>query len=153
MTMQESEPDTLRERIMSIDSVSLLADGERDPMKTAREASWFSSFFNLTNTICGAGILGLPYAFANTGWILGMTFLIIAAIFSFIGMHLLTLCCAKTGFPSSLYSITRPMNKHMPTVVDALILLQLFGAGIAYLIIVGDLMPEACNQLGYVSSA
>jgi len=130
------------------DNVSLLDEDEAiDPMKTARSASWFSSFFNLANTICGAGILGLPYAFANTGWLLGFFFLLLSACFSWVGMHLLTLCCAKTGFPSSLYSVTRPMHKHAPTFVDSLILFQLFGAAVAYLIIVGDLMPEVAKQL------
>ena len=108
------------------DNISLLDEDEaQDPMKTARSASWFSSFFNLANTICGAGILGLPYAFANTGWVLGFFFLLMSAVFSWVGMHLFTLCCAKTGFPSSLYSITRPMHKHAPTFVDSLILFQL----------------------------
>ena len=35
------------------------------------DATIFSSVVNLTNSIIGSGILGLPYAFAASGWVLG----------------------------------------------------------------------------------
>jgi amino acid permease len=142
---------TIRERIMSIESVNLLMDEELDPMQTKRDGSWFSSYFNLTNTIVGAGILGLPYAYSNAGWVVGSIFLVASATFSFTGMTLLSFCAAKTGFPSTFYSVTRQMHKHMPTFVDILILMQLFGAAVAYLIIVGDLMPQACAAFNAAS--
>ena len=34
-------------------------------------ATWFSCTICLCNTLLGAGILGIPYAISNTGWILG----------------------------------------------------------------------------------
>lgn len=143
--------EIVRERIMSIESVALIADDERDPMKVHRSSEMFSGYFNMTNTICGAGLLGLPYAFANTGTVMGVFFIILAAVFSWLGISMLTLCCAKTGFPSTVYSITRPIHKHAPTFCDFLLLFQLFGAAVAYLIVVGDLMPAACSQLGFGS--
>eukprot|EP00596_Hydrurales_sp_CCMP1899_P001617 CAMPEP_0119047628 /NCGR_PEP_ID=MMETSP1177-20130426/54281_1 /TAXON_ID=2985 /ORGANISM="Ochromonas sp, Strain CCMP1899" /LENGTH=102 /DNA_ID=CAMNT_0007022455 /DNA_START=40 /DNA_END=345 /DNA_ORIENTATION=- len=32
------------------------------------KATWGSAYINLTSTVIGAGILGLPHAFAATGW-------------------------------------------------------------------------------------
>jgi len=143
-----ADPMTIRERMMSVESVSLLVNEERNPMAVERNSSWFSAYFNMTNTICGAGVLGMPYAFSECGTILGCVLLLCAACFSQLGCYLIALCCAKTGFPATIYSVTRPMHKHAPTVCDVLMLLQLFGAAVAYLIVVGDLMPGSCAQLG-----
>lgn len=146
-----SDPEqmTMRDRIMSIESVSLVLDEERNPMAVQRNSSWFSAYFNMTNTICGAGVLGMPYAFSQCGTILGCFFLFCAACFSQLGCYLIVLSCAKTGFPATVYSVTRPMHKHAPTVCDLLLLTQLFGAAVAYLIVIGDLMPGSCEQLGF----
>ena len=43
-----------------------------------QKASVLVSFIVLANNILGSGMLGLPYAYSNTGWYLG-SFLIIAA--------------------------------------------------------------------------
>ena len=53
------------------EGIQNIVEQSRDPTKTAREASFFSCYCNLINSIMGAGILGLPYAFANTGWVFG----------------------------------------------------------------------------------
>ena len=70
-------PPDSASRTFSVDSVAemLHIDVNKDPTATERNADLFSSFANMTNTICGAGILGLPYAFANTGWIVGVFFI------------------------------------------------------------------------------
>ena len=65
-----------------------------------------------------------------------------------VGCNLLALCAAKNGTPSSLYSIMRPLGRWWTLAVDINIVLQLFGTAIAYLIVVGDLMPAAFTQLG-----
>jgi hypothetical protein len=53
---------------------------------------------NLGNTLLGAGILGLPYAFANTGWVLGTFMLLLCCYFSSTGLFFLSLCAAKVLF-------------------------------------------------------
>jgi amino acid permease len=138
-----------RERISSVQSIENILDASKNPMLHKRLASNLSSFVNMTNTLVGAGVLGLPYAFASTGFVLGPIFLGLAMLFAWIGLHLIACVAAKTGFPSTLYSASRPVNKYLPLVFDALVLLQLFGAACAYLIIIGDLMPEVFIQLGY----
>jgi amino acid permease len=102
----------------------------------------------MCNTILGAGVLSLPYAFSITGWITGSILLAIGGVFNSTGCNLLALCAAKNGTPASLYSIMRPLGKWWTLAVDINIVVQLFGTAVAYLIVVGDLMPAAFEQLG-----
>ena len=140
--------EDLRERVLSSDSVQLVVDSKVNPMAVKRNSSWFSGYFNMCNTIAGAGILGFPYAFARTGWAIGVLFVFVAGAFSYMGMTFLSHAAMKTGFPSTLYSISRPMHKNAPVIMDFIIICMLFGAAVAYLIVIGDLMPAASNQLG-----
>ncbi len=133
---------------VSMGSLDDLMDGEVNPMMHKRIATNLSSFANVTNSVLGAGVLGLPYAFANTGWVLGPIILLLAGIFSTIGLHLITCVSAKTGFPSTIYSCCRPAHRHLPMIIDVTMAAYLFGAACAYLVVIGDMMPEACIQLG-----
>ena len=133
---------------VSLGSIDDLMDGDANPMVHKRVASNISSYANTTNSVLGAGVLGLPYAFAKTGWVLGPIILSLAGIFSIIGLHLLSCVAAKTGFPSTIYSCCRPAHKFLPMIIDILMACYLFGASCAYLIVIGDMMPEACAQLG-----
>lgn len=147
--MHSDPADGGRERMSSLQSIDNIYAASKNPMEHKRLASNLSCFVNMTNTLVGAGVLGLPYAFASSGFILGPIFLGLCMTFAWIGLHLLACVAAKTGFPSTLYSASRPVNKHLPVFFDVLVLLQLFGAACAYLIIIGDLMPEVLIQLGY----
>lgn len=52
-------------------------------------------FYMFDDKSSGSGILGLPYAYAKTGWTLGTIFLIIGAITSTFSLHLLSKCASK----------------------------------------------------------
>lgn len=119
-----------------------------DPTANVRNSSWWSCYFNMTNTICGAGVLSLPYAFANTGWCIGCILLVVGAYYSIMAMHLLMLCIAKTGCPTSMASIIKPFGQGAQNAMDALLASYVFGAACAYLVVIGDLMPDACKQMG-----
>ena len=109
------------------------------------------AYVNLCNTALGAGILGLPYALANAGYVMGIFMLIICAYFSATGLHLLTKCSQRAtpkGEIASFYSIARVVDKKLPLVVDAAVGLKCFGVATSYLIVIGDLMPSACDQMG-----
>jgi len=51
-----------------------------------------SSIFNLVSTIIGGGVLSLPYAFKQTGLVLGAVILAIVACMSAYSAHLLVAC-------------------------------------------------------------
>ena len=82
------------------------SDPGADLMGHKRLATNLSSFANMTNTVVGAGVLGLPFAFSKSGFVLGTILLLISACFSWMGLHMISCVCAKTGFPANLRSIS-----------------------------------------------
>ena len=74
-----------------------------------KEASIFSSMMNLSNTILGTGLLGLPYAIAKTGYVLSLVLLIVMATLSFIGLNL-SCSAAKVKSPNASYYTLAEMS-------------------------------------------
>ena len=138
-----------RDGVSSIESMENTLDAKENHIAHKRVASNLSSYVNMTNTSVGVGVLGLPYAFASSGFILGPIFLGVAMVIAWAGLHLLACVAAKTGYPCTFYSCYRPVNKYLPVVFDAVVVLTLLGASCAYLIVIGDLMPSVLLQMGY----
>lgn len=136
----------LDSRSRSISVASMV--GSKDPTLSVRNSSWWSCYVNMTNTCCGAGVLSLPYAFASTGWVMGIFMLLFGAIFSTTAMHLLTLVIAKVGTPTSYARVIMPLGMGTVNASDLLLILYTFGTSCAFLIIIADLMPDACDQMG-----
>jgi hypothetical protein len=67
------------------------------------QSSVFSSVVNLTNSIVGSGILGLPFAFAAAGWVLGYLFLAMASCATIFSLHILSQCCTRVKAPATFY--------------------------------------------------
>jgi len=58
--------------------------------------SIFSSVFNLVSSCGGGGVLSLPFAFKETGLILGCLILVFVASISAYSAHLLVACSRRT---------------------------------------------------------
>jgi amino acid permease len=110
-------------------------------------ATFFSAYISLTNTVVGSGILGLPYAFSCTGWILGCILLLICAVLSSTSLHLLALCGARTAKPSSFYAVAEIVSPGYTFIIDVAVALKCFGVATSYLIVIGDLMPDVMVEL------
>eukprot|EP00747_Dinoflagellata_sp_TGD_P081815 gnl/TRDRNA2_/TRDRNA2_161455_c0_seq2.p1 gnl/TRDRNA2_/TRDRNA2_161455_c0~~gnl/TRDRNA2_/TRDRNA2_161455_c0_seq2.p1 ORF type:complete len:365 (+),score=41.44 gnl/TRDRNA2_/TRDRNA2_161455_c0_seq2:94-1188(+) len=52
----------------------------------------FGGFLVLANTILGAGVLGIAWAFAQTGGLIGVVLLCVGGAASFLGLHFLGIC-------------------------------------------------------------
>lgn len=107
--------------------------------------SIWGAFANLGNTVLGAGLLGLPYAFANVGYVMGIFMLIICAYFSMTALHFLSMCCKQTmknstNKESSFYTVAKIVDPRLPLLVDLAVIIKCFGVSASYLIVVGDLM-------------
>jgi amino acid permease len=110
------------------------------------QGSLFTSFAALANTLLGAGILGLPAAFAATGWAVGLSLLAFFAGCSAFGLHLLYCCASHTGIPSSFGGVSQASVPWLAWAVDAAISVKCFGVATSYLIVVGDSMPEVVRD-------
>jgi len=111
-------------------------------------ATLASCFFNLCNTVVGSGMLGLPYAFAQTGWLLGTVLCLVCAFFSSFALHCLALCALERPPPSSFYSVAIDVVPSLTTLIDLAVAAKCFGVATSYLIVMGDLMPQVMEQLG-----
>jgi len=107
----------------------------------------FSGVLNLANTIIGAGLLGLPYAVANTGLVSGLFLFIFCGGFAAFGLHLLGSLARE--FPdSSFYILAEKSIPRYKFLVDLTVAVKCFGVATSYPIVVGDLMPPAMHYFG-----
>ena len=110
-------------------------------------SSWFSCYVNLTATVLGAGILGLPFAFTATGFVIGPILIVICGGFSIMGLHLLSLTASKVkSGVVTFYSVAELASPTFCSLIDIAIIVKCFGVATAYLIVIGDLMPQALAQ-------
>jgi hypothetical protein len=58
--------------------------------KAPEEVGFVTSVINLCAAILGAGMLGLPYGFAQSGWALALGLLALSGLLSSFTMHLLS---------------------------------------------------------------
>ena len=111
------------------------------------KASIFSCIANLANTILGSGMLGLPAAFAASGYVMGTVLLLIAGFFSSVGLHLLAICAKKAQIlnPSvapSFYSVAHSAAPSSTTIIDFAVALKCFGVATGYLVTISDCMID-----------
>jgi len=118
-----------------------------------KKASIVSCVINLLNTVAGAGMLGLPGAYAGAGYITGTLLLFVAAFFSALGLHLLAISAATaqprnlTGKPASFHSVASTAMPAFAIFIDAAVALKCFGVATGYFVTVSDCMVDAFHYL------
>ena len=112
-------------------------------------ASISSCVYNLTNTIIGSGVLALPAAFATCGSALGSGLLVLFALFSAHGLHLLSLSAqivADGNSTASFRAVAAAAAPRFATFVDLAVVIKCFGVACSYLIVVGDSLPIVAQR-------
>ena len=102
-----------------------------------------TAMINILNTILGSGMLAMPSAIASVGFVPGALVICLFGYASFFGLHLLAKCAVYTGRHSSFNAISRLTYPNAAIFFDFAIAIKCFGVAVSYLIIVGDLMPQA----------
>ena len=104
--------------------------------------------FTLSNTILGAGVLGIAHAYSNSGYVLGLVLLLLSAALSLFGLHLLTLSARTLNTnPASFYTVAHGIAPAATPLIDAALVVKCFGVATSYLIVIGDLLPTALAAL------
>ncbi|OAY61003.1 amino acid transporter AVT3B [Manihot esculenta] len=133
--------------------------GKKTPL-----SSTFKTFANLLVAIVGAGVLGLPYTFKKTGWVMGSMMLFSVAFLTCYCMILLVRTRRKleslrgfskvASFGDLGFAVCGPVGRFA---VDAMIVLAHAGFCVSYLIFIANTFAYAFNRqsnekiLGFLS--
>lgn len=109
-------------------------------------ASIISSVVNLANVIMGVGILALPIAFSEAGWLLGMLLMLGSAALGVLSLHLLGESARRVGV-YTFYAVCEAAVPHFGVVIDCAVVLNSFLVCSSYLIVATDSL-EAITSSG-----
>lgn len=110
-------------------------------------SSVLGASFNFMNSIVGAGIIGLPFAFKHTGVFMGVLLLYLVAVIVQYGV----IGLIQRGARIHRFSYEELCEKSFGVrgfyVVSLFMFLLAFGAMIAYIIVIGDNVPKVFSQI------
>ncbi|KAG5176256.1 transmembrane amino acid transporter protein-domain-containing protein [Tribonema minus] len=116
--------------------------------KYKRQSGMFACAAALINTLLGVSIVGSAHGFTEAGYALGTALFVIFAGFSAMGLYLLACSARKVGaFPSSYYVVAHAAVPQYTLAIDAAVAIKCFGVATSYLIVIGDLLPDAVEGL------
>ncbi|CAI4064564.1 hypothetical protein SKDZ_09G0820 [Saccharomyces kudriavzevii ZP591] len=106
-------------------------------------SSALSSTANLVKTIVGAGTLAIPYSFKSDGVLVGILLTLLAAVTSGLGLFVLSKCSKTLINPrnSSFFTLCMLTYPTLAPIFDLAMIVQCFGVGLSYLVLIGDLFP------------
>eukprot|EP00474_Spongospora_subterranea_P002232 CRZ02690.1 hypothetical protein [Spongospora subterranea] len=112
----------------------------RVPKRFMSAGSMHSSVFNLSSAALGAGILSVPYAFRESGFILGIGLMVLSAAVTIYSINLLVCCRDETRLSSYEDLSVYCFGKRLSMIVDLSIILFCFGCGVAYIVATHDIL-------------
>ncbi|KAJ3351378.1 hypothetical protein GGF32_004306 [Allomyces javanicus] len=131
---------------LELGSPRLEAFGITDAVGQAK-SSVVGAALNFTNSIIGAGIIGLPYAFRQAGFFLGVALLIGLTVLVDWTVVLLVKAGKVSGKSSYQSLVDSVVGKRGSFLVAMFQFVFAFGAMCAYTVIVGDTLPTVLKAL------
>ena len=119
-----------------------------DPTELDTEsASWPSTMLNLTNTVVGAGIVALPFAYASMGILLGSAMVLAVAFLASYSLRLLVRTSSSYGYISFEELGEACWGPKGRIAVQSAMLVLLVGSLIAYLVIIGEAITPIARRI------
>nr|PNR53486.1 hypothetical protein PHYPA_007161 [Physcomitrium patens] len=117
------------------------------------------TFFNIVIMVVGAGVLGLPHAFMQSGWLQGLLILEGTSATMYYCMMLLVSCrrhLEREGIVDSVNTYSE-LGRHIlgmagQVSVDAMIVVSQVGFCVAYLIFIGENLASVYARANSLSS-
>ncbi|KAJ2082779.1 hypothetical protein H4R24_001303 [Coemansia sp. RSA 988] len=118
-----------------------------EPPPHTNGASMISSFFNLTNAIVGAGLIGLPYATRQSGIIIGPILVVVVAWLVDWTLRVLALNSKLSG-QQSYQGLVEYCFGRTGLLANSFFQGAMAGGGMAsFIVVVGDTLPHVLNAL------
>jgi len=133
---ESSDSDSEDDQLFRIDVANINEEG----------SSIFSSVLNLANTAMGSGILGLPFAVTQSGYILSIIFFLFFSGMTSVALNL-AMSAARTMSPNSSYdTMSKASISKINKLVDFAVALKSFLVATSYLIVIGDNIPPVVHE-------
>eukprot|EP00744_Colponema_vietnamica_P006224 GILI01009052.1.p1 GENE.GILI01009052.1~~GILI01009052.1.p1 ORF type:complete len:433 (-),score=144.38 GILI01009052.1:147-1445(-) len=111
------------------------------------------SIFTLASTAIGAGILALPYVLNVAGFAMGIGFLVLGAVISWVSIQMLVTCVRKTGITSYAELVRYVYGPKMGLVLETVVVVYCFGCVIGYFVLIGTFLPTVLKAMDLSSLA
>eukprot|EP00164_Ancoracysta_twista_P007677 GFYU01010942.1.p1 GENE.GFYU01010942.1~~GFYU01010942.1.p1 ORF type:complete len:457 (-),score=106.05 GFYU01010942.1:128-1498(-) len=105
-----------------------------------------AAIFNAANSSLGAGVLALPFAFQQSGLILGLMLLAGVCVMNDFSFRLLIFSYERTGSDTYDDMALKIVGYKMSIFVQGAIILLQFGVCVAYTVIIADLVPSVLKM-------
>lgn len=109
---------------------------------TRKKSGLVGASFNFINSIIGAGIIGLAFALKECGFVLGIALLVLVALLTDYTVRLLINLGQETGMKSYEDLAEHCLGRFGFYFVSSLMTLMAFGAMCAYMVVIGDTVPQ-----------
>ncbi|KAG7348406.1 transmembrane amino acid transporter [Nitzschia inconspicua] len=123
-------------------SASSQASDSSDMTMATMASNFFGSIANLCSATLGAGILALPFAFYQAGFVFGSLLLLISAWATSSSIALLVKACDEYRQPTYEKIVEQGLGRRARNVVEVSILIFCLGTAVGYVIAVGDIMER-----------
>eukprot|EP00743_Colponemidia_sp_Colp-15_P003816 GILK01004116.1.p1 GENE.GILK01004116.1~~GILK01004116.1.p1 ORF type:complete len:562 (+),score=86.08 GILK01004116.1:152-1687(+) len=145
------EKSPIEDGVKSVDTAPLIDKSatkeERKPKSFYDAGSIKGSVFNLASATLGAGALSLPYAFSETGLLLGIILLFCAAVITVYSIVLLIKVRDSGGLKSYEEAAVALFGHNFGIICEVNIVIFCFGTAVAYIVAIGDIIIPIADKV------
>ena len=138
-------PEKSGSNLHNIPVLSAIPDENIDEIKTLAhqgQGSFLSAGANLLKTFIGAGIISLPFAIYEFGYLTGVVLMTVAAVASCLGLYFSLRVATLFGRESNPFLAAQITIPSLGYVLDGAISLKSLGVSLSYLLLIGDIMSS-----------
>lgn len=106
---------------------------------------------SMLNSVIGTGILALPVAFSQVGWLLGSFIMVLCMLLSGGSLVILGLCVTEVGATSYGTMVTKVMGPRWGKLTGCIVAFHGFAVCIAYSIVIAQNLTDLLNDQGWVT--
>lgn len=127
--------------------IAQIPEGVGVVLRLTPGASLRGTVFNLVNTIMGGGVLGLPFAFEETGLLFAPWLIVFVGCISTMSIYMLVYALDVSRERSYARVAETLFGPRVSLCVDVAVVIQVLGTLVSYIVIIGDLLPPFMKEV------